>query len=184
MSIEPQRNENTFLVNKDWTDDDTLEKIVKYEYGKTNKRKYIQEDIELLIKNRLIILGDWKELCSRFNAVERSNMTNAGLVLLLDRVAGIEPKNVSSQKIQKKTGKSKEKVVEENIQTMDMEKTNNFTLFNSVFHWVSDYFWLNDLECNKGNDQFLHSHFEHRNVNFGSNNSILYISRETMRKRK
>jgi hypothetical protein len=75
-------------------------------------------------------------------------------------------------------------VVEENIKTMDMEKTNNFSLFNSVFQGVSDYFWINDLECNNGNDQCLHSNLEHRNANFGSNNTILYISRETMRKRK
>jgi hypothetical protein len=159
-------------------------KIVKDDYGKTNKSKYIQSALQILENNQLESLRDWKELCVYTTFLERSNMINAGLVLLLDRVAGIEPKNVSSQKIQKKTGKSKEKVVEENIQTMDMEKTNYFTLFNSVFHWVSYYFWLNDLECNKGNDQCLHSHFEHRNVNFGSNNSILYISCETMRKRK
>jgi hypothetical protein len=43
----------------------------------------------------------------------------------LDRVACIEPKNVSSRKTQKKTGKSKGKIVEENIKPMDMEKADN-----------------------------------------------------------
>jgi hypothetical protein len=184
MSIKFQTNENTCLINKDWTDDDTLEEIVKYEFQKTDKSEYIQENIKLLKKNCLKVLRDWKELCTHTTFLERSNKYNDVLVLLLNRVASIEPINVSSQKIQKKTGKSKEKVVEENIKTMDMEKTNNFSLFNSVFHWVSDYFWINDLECNNGNDQCLHSNLEHRNVNFGSNNTILYISCETMRKRK
>ena len=101
MSFESQPNENTNLVNKIWKDDSTLEEIVKYEYKKVNKSKYAKEDVELLNKNRLISFGDWKELCTRFNAVERKNMTNAGLVLLLDKVAGIQPENVSSRKIKK-----------------------------------------------------------------------------------
>jgi hypothetical protein len=94
MSIEPQTNENACLINKDWADDDTLEKIVKYEYQKADKSEYIEEDIELLKKNRLKVLGDWKELCTHTTFLERSSMTNAGLVLLLHRVASIEPENV------------------------------------------------------------------------------------------
>jgi hypothetical protein len=90
------------------------------------------------------------------------------LVLLLDEFACIEPKNVSSRTILKKTGKSTGKMVAENIKPMDMEKVDNFSLFNSVFNWMSNYFWLNDLECNKGKDQCLHSSLEHRNVNFGA----------------
>jgi hypothetical protein len=98
MSIKPQTNENTCLINKDWADDDTLEKIVKYEYQKTDKSEYIQEDIELLKKNHLKVLGDWKELCTHTTFLERSNITNAGLVLLLDRVACIKPENVGLRK--------------------------------------------------------------------------------------
>jgi hypothetical protein len=94
MSIEPQTNENTCLINKNWTDDDTLEEIVKYEFQKTDKSEYIQECIELLKKNCLKVLRDWKELCTHTTFLERSNKYNDGLILLLDRVASIEPENV------------------------------------------------------------------------------------------
>jgi hypothetical protein len=104
MSIDPQTNENACLIIKDWADDDTLEKIVKYEFQKTDKSEYIQEDIELLQT-----LRDWKELCTHTTFLERSNMTNDGLVLLLDRVACIEPENVRLRKLKKKRNKIKQK---------------------------------------------------------------------------
>jgi hypothetical protein len=121
MSIENQTKENSCYINKDWTNDDILEKIVKYERGKMNKSKYVEEDIELLQKNHLMSLRDWKELCLRTTFSERRNVYHCGLVLLLDNVAGIEP-------------------IER-----DMEKADNFSLFDSVFHWVSNYFWLHDI---------------------------------------
>ena len=102
----------------------------------------------------------------------------------MGKVPDIEPENVSSQKNQMKTGKSRGKRVEENIKTMDVEKTNNISLFNSVFDWVSSYFGLNNLENNRGKDQCLHSSLELRTVHFDSDNSILFVSSETMRKRK
>ena len=63
-SNELKTNENTCLVNKDWADNDTLEDILEYEHQKVDKSEYIQEDIELLKKNRLKRLGDWKNLSS------------------------------------------------------------------------------------------------------------------------
>jgi len=99
MSIQLQPNENTPLVIKIWKDDEKLEDIVKEEY----RKKGIDENtnrsrIQKLNDNDLFFLGDWKKFCTRFNAVDRGNTTNVGLVLLLDEVAGIEPENVSSRK--------------------------------------------------------------------------------------
>jgi hypothetical protein len=58
MSLEPQTNENTCLVDKDWADDDTLEEIVKYEYEKTNKSKYIQSALQI----RKQSIGEFRRL--------------------------------------------------------------------------------------------------------------------------
>jgi hypothetical protein len=76
-----------------------LDEIVKYEYQESNKSQFVQEDIELLQKNRFVLLGDWKQLCTCSTFLERIKITdNAGLVDLLDRLAGIKPENVSSRK--------------------------------------------------------------------------------------
>jgi histidyl-tRNA synthetase len=103
MSNQLQQNETRF-IDKIWTDDDTLDEIVDYEFKKKNQPQYIQTAQDALHGALLHNLGDWKRLCTRFNAVERSNKLNFGLVLLLDEVAGIVPKYVSSQKNQKNTG--------------------------------------------------------------------------------
>jgi hypothetical protein len=103
MSIEPQTKENTFLINKDWADDDTLEKIVDRAYlAKKIDKNVIVARIQKLKENDLIVLGDWKELCTHTTFLERCNKYNDGLVLLLDRVACVEPENVRLRKLKKK----------------------------------------------------------------------------------
>eukprot|EP01080_Neovahlkampfia_damariscottae_P009109 gene9109-1200_t len=95
MSLEVRNkpNENINLVVKNWQNNDTLEEIVKYEYRKLNKSEFTEDDIEILRSERLKFLGDWKDLCKTTKFSERSNKYNDGLVLLLDKVAGIEPEN-------------------------------------------------------------------------------------------
>jgi hypothetical protein len=55
---QPQQNENSSLVKagrKDWTDNATLDEIVKYEYQESNKSQFVQVDVELLQKKSFCV---------------------------------------------------------------------------------------------------------------------------------
>jgi hypothetical protein len=88
-----KQNENSSLINKNWTDNSTLDEIVKYEYQNSNKSKYIQKDLQILEINSLHFLGDWKEVTQ-----EQKKSLPIGLVNFFNKKAGIEPENVSSRK--------------------------------------------------------------------------------------
>jgi hypothetical protein len=86
--MQPQQNEKLSL-KKNWTDNSTLEEIVKLEYQKSNKSEYIEEALEILQKNQLEFLGDWKKVTK-----EDKKKYPVGLKYLLDENAGIEQENV------------------------------------------------------------------------------------------
>lgn len=86
-------NQKQDVVIKNWNDNDKLEDIVKNEYKKKNKIQYIQKSIEILEKNQLHFLEDWKSLSK-----EQKNKYPDGLKVMLDEA-------VNSKKKQKKNCK-------------------------------------------------------------------------------
>jgi hypothetical protein len=58
MQPQAQQNENSSLIKagpKDWTDNSTLDEIVKYEYQESNKSQFVQVDVELLQKKSFCV---------------------------------------------------------------------------------------------------------------------------------
>ena len=93
MSLQFENQKQDVVIIKYWNDNDKLEDIVKNEYIKKNKIQYIQKSIEILEKNQLHFLEDWKS-----RSKEQKNKYPDGLKVMLDEV-------VNSKKKQKKNCK-------------------------------------------------------------------------------
>jgi hypothetical protein len=89
MQPQVEQNENSSLINKNWTDNSTLNEIVKYEYQKSNKTEFENTHLDLLYNQGLKFLGDWKKVTK-----EEKKLFPIGLKHLLDEKAGIEQENV------------------------------------------------------------------------------------------
>jgi hypothetical protein len=100
-------------------------------------------------KNRFVFLGDWKQLCTCTTFLERIKITdNAGLVDLLNRLAGIKPENVSSRK-------NKQQKEETPIEESYLGNLSDYLLY---------YFGSFNLESNSGKSQHLHGTLEHMSI--------------------
>jgi hypothetical protein len=191
MQPQAQQNENSSLIKagpKDWTDNSTLDEIVKYEYQESNKSEYIQETLKILQKNQCKFLGDWKELCTRTTFLERSKITDkAGLVVLLDRLAGIKPENVSSRKNKTTKGRDTNRGKVLSLQ-QDVKNDCNSSYLGNLFDYLLYYFGSINLESNSGKSQHLHGTLEHMSVELDRINSNVYIGdnfdNNSLRKRK
>lgn len=72
-----------------YKDDVPLEKVVDTEYKKLKRNEFVVEDqvedVDLLKKNQLLLISDWKRLTDA-----RKCKYPDGLVMMLDKAAGIE----------------------------------------------------------------------------------------------
>src|SRR5690348_679880 len=68
-----------------WKDRDLLGEIVKAEYGRQKKDKYIDISLKLLDQNQLTYLSDWKKLSK-----EDRNKLPLGLKTILNEAANIK----------------------------------------------------------------------------------------------
>jgi hypothetical protein len=178
MQPQVKQNENSSLIKAgriDWTDNSTLDEIVKYEYQELNKSEYIQETLEILQKNQFKFLGDWKQLCTCTTFLERINKYKVGTVLILDRVAGIQPENVSSRG----------KVL--SLQ-QDVKNDCNSSYLGNLSDYLLYYFGSINLESSSGKCQHLHGTLEHMSVELDSMNSNVFVDSnfdiKSLRKRK
>jgi hypothetical protein len=81
MQLQTKKNSST--IKQNWTDNSTLDEIVKFEHRK-NKSESFQKDLELLNKNHLKFLSDWKKVRK-----ESKKKFSSGFVNFLDEKAGI-----------------------------------------------------------------------------------------------
>jgi hypothetical protein len=172
MQPQVEQNENSSLVNKNWIDNSTLNEILKYEYQKTNKSEFFEEDLELLQKNRLKFLGDWKKVTK-----EQKKLFPVGLVNFLDEKAGIEQENVRMKRL-KMEGRTIEEVKN------NMEDT---FIFHGFIHSFFHYWFFNvDLERNKGQDSniFYPLYSTSNDYSFDKGSLSSLEGNQTLRKRK
>lgn len=77
-----------FSFSEFWNEETSLEEIVQKIYKEQNKEEFIEEDIHLLLKNRLKTLKDWKKIQK-----EDKYIFPIGLRIILDELSKLIDKN-------------------------------------------------------------------------------------------
>jgi hypothetical protein len=180
--MQPQKNENSSLINKNWTDNSTLDEIVKYEYQKSNKREFENTHLDLLYNQGLKFLGDWKKVTK-----EQKKSLPIGLVNFLDEKAGIESENVSSQKNKTAKGRDTNREKVSSLQH-DIKNNCNTSYFATLSDYLLHFFGSINLESDSGKSQHLQGTLGHVSVELASIDSNVYIcnnfDNNSLRKRK
>jgi hypothetical protein len=180
--MQPQINENSSLINKNWTDNSTLNEIVKYEYQKSNKTEFENTHLDLLYNQGLKFLGDWKKLTK-----EEKKIYPHGLKHLLDEKAGIESENVSLQKNKMAKGRDTNRGKVLSLQ-QDIKNNCNTSYFTTLSDYLLRFFGSINLESDSGKNQHLQGNLRNMSVELASIDSNIYIcnnfDKNSLRKRK
>jgi hypothetical protein len=171
MQPQVEQNERSSLLNRNWTDDSTLDEIVKYEYKREKMDEYIKEDLKLLQKNCLKFLSHWKKVTK-----EDKKKYPDGLKYLLDEKAGFESENVRRNELGRTDKQGKER--------NNMEDT--FIFHSFVHSFFLNWFSNIDMERSKGRDSnvLYPLHRISNDYNFKKGSISSFEGNQTLRKRK
>jgi hypothetical protein len=179
MQPQVEQNERSSLLNRNWTDDSTLDEIVKYEYKREKMDEYIEEDLELLQKNRLKFLSHWKKVTK-----EQKKIYPHGLVNLLDEKVGIEQENVRMKRLKMEGRNELGRTDKQGKERNNMEDT--FIFHSFVHSFFLNWFSNIDMERSKGRDSnvLYPLHRISNDYNFEKGSISSFEGNQTLRKRK